>query len=1571
MTESTPRPRRSTRVLVASLFSFSALACGHDAPPPTVGGDFGDASYSDLVLDPSSRPAWRSLVPAPPPETPRPDAGAMPPPPEGDAGVRLPEVGEVEILIGREGDRRPLVPEPNDRLDGGFHGVFVAAGQAPPERLHVVLDAPYQSWADEGTFVHLVVLTPDFRPAAGAEIYLFERLIGTADEHGAFAFRREPSHFDGGAGLLVARHGGLSRRVRYDAGSRTSSFEAVTIYGYTDRGIYEPGDTALFRAIAWRLRGEYVALPDHELELELVDDREQIVSGASVTTDEWGIAETPFPIPATLADGPYRLRVRSGEEVAESRLVVQRFVAPVIAMDHDLPRYLARTREELTANVSLRYFAGGDVGAVHLALVAKNGATEIARVERDVSGPGPHALVFDAETLARVLASLGGRGNSERSTLALDLIATDEHQRTDTIHRFVDVVPNPYMVAVEVDRTRYQVGDPVNVMVRATERDGVPVRDRDVVLQIDRRTRLTAHTDADGVARFTFAMLTHGAPLEAFLSDVREPVGEAELPSPVSVPMLSAVPSTVVASGEEIDVHVLFPSDVRPVEGVVHADVVDSSGAIIHSSLVPIVDAGGRPEAQSRIVAPSWGSMLLTLWCVARRGSSIGVVTDGQSLVVTPGATLTVTLGGLPERAGPGDEIDAQIEVRDREGALHEAILGVSVADRAVLSLLDPFERAPVDRFYNPERKVLASTGAQTLTWPWVSRTWGEDRTDIGWPGTFGFHAGRDPQPSRLNPGEEATFDAIPPSSYAAYGTDPMSALGALMGDQIGGNFGFGGLGLSGTGMGGGGTGEGTIGLGNLGTIGHGAGTGTGSGYGSGAGALGVLGQMAGAWNGPTSPYGEEPPAAQPTTIVLRTEHDETSLWLPRLVAHGGQAQIHARLPESITEEEISVLATDRAGGIALARVRVPIAQELFARSDLPPSVSEGEALDVNVAAENHGSAPMAIELALEAIDPTEAARGSITVEGEPRRATLAPGGTLTARYVVTGHAPGQARYRVRARAGSFEDVDERDVYVEPVGEPAIEPHTGLVANGTYRTRLELAEDDRAREIRLGVVFPTVAPALASVDELFALAPWGPDPAASQVMGAAAAYRYLVLTDRFDPVVHGETVDRLRRTGDRIRAAQGFDGGFGWHWSNGQSAPFVTVHVLEAMLELRDVALFHDEQAIHRAAAYLVSALRENGPFAANDVAPWEGHDPWVSTAASVEALHAIARALPEEDPLFAIVRDELYPPRMREVLDSTRPDPLALAHTVAAGLWLGALDRDALEDLVPRLVNVRNVTHWEPGWFDAWGGTVEAAATTLEVLDVLRAGEHDTARGLVTDARFEGAARDAIRFILHTRGSFGAWHNTRATAWAIRALTRVAPGDPDEHGTVRVLVDGQERQRTEVSASSIFASALALREIDLSGLPAGRHEIEVRYDGRTQPRVELEVRRWVGGGTPPPPAEALSRRVPERCAVGAPCPVVIEVPSTLSFPALIEQPLGDAFELDRDALEDLRARGALSWHELSNGLLRVAVPTRTSTLTLPLRAARTGHLVLAPTRASRLAGGLTLRSEPASVESR
>lgn len=75
-----------------------------------------------------------------------------------------------------------------------------------------------------------------------------------------------------------------------------------------------------------------------------------------------------------------------------------------------------------------------------------------------------------------------------------------------------------------------------------------------------------------------------------------------------------------------------------------------------------------------------------------------------------------------------------------------------------------------------------------------------------------------------------------PYGAETAIGSDPMSALGALMGDQLGQNSGFHGLGLRGTGRGAGGDGRGTIGLGTFGTLGHGGGEGDGNGYGDNGG---------------------------------------------------------------------------------------------------------------------------------------------------------------------------------------------------------------------------------------------------------------------------------------------------------------------------------------------------------------------------------------------------------------------------------------------------------------------------------------------------------------------------------------------------------------------------------------------------------------------------------------------------------------------------------------------------------------------------------------------------------------
>jgi len=108
--------------------------------------------------------------------------------------------------------------------------------------------------------------------------------------------------------------------------------------------------------------------------------------------------------------------------------------------------------------------------------------------------------------------------------------------------------------------------------------------------------------------------------------------------------------------------------------------------------------------------------------------------------------------------------------------------------------------------------------------------------------GTKGPKDNPDPHMARSQAKEAARNAGILASlseQNGQLGQDPEAALGGLLGEQTGEQFGYGGLGLQGTGRGGGGTGEGSIGLGDLNTIGHGGGGGSGSGYGRGAGGLG------------------------------------------------------------------------------------------------------------------------------------------------------------------------------------------------------------------------------------------------------------------------------------------------------------------------------------------------------------------------------------------------------------------------------------------------------------------------------------------------------------------------------------------------------------------------------------------------------------------------------------------------------------------------------------------------------------------------------------------------------------
>lgn len=92
--------------------------------------------------------------------------------------------------------------------------------------------------------------------------------------------------------------------------------------------------------------------------------------------------------------------------------------------------------------------------------------------------------------------------------------------------------------------------------------------------------------------------------------------------------------------------------------------------------------------------------------------------------------------------------------------------------------------------------------------------------------------------------------------------------------------------------------------------------------------------------------------------LVVRTGTDETSLWLPR--ARSNAQTLQVRVPDTIGEHQFNVLASDRQGGIALARATMAVRQALYVRAGtVPETLTVGDVATVTLVARNSGETPV------------------------------------------------------------------------------------------------------------------------------------------------------------------------------------------------------------------------------------------------------------------------------------------------------------------------------------------------------------------------------------------------------------------------------------------------------------------------------------------------------------------------------------------------------------------------------------------------------------------------------------
>jgi uncharacterized protein YfaS (alpha-2-macroglobulin family) len=1429
-------------------------------------------------------------------------------------------------LLARADKLAPLLignpPASTDRLN------LSEVNKAKPTPLFVVVDTPYEIWSGQGTYLHVAVYDEAFAPVNGATVYLGTKPVGMTDEKGTVVVRNIPRQSDDAGDVseqwlraVLVRDGKTSiGEVPFSSYARTPSFESDRLFVYTDRGVYNPGQPILLRVIGWELKGDYKPLVDKEVEIMLLDSRGHVVAGAKPQTDAFGAASLSLPLPDRMPEGNYTLAAQIGQERAQARLRIERITPPSIDIEHTLRRYFTRSEKSLDFTVTLKSFSGAALHNGQLQVTVQHNNQILIDEKRAIDGSESYAFSFADKPIASLKEQL-----HEGEHFSVVITATDNAGRSDSVRRDLQFVTNPYTAVIEFDKNEYTIGEQVQVQVKLVDIEGVPVRNRQVRLEVEgAKTPKPVNTDANGVALFRLIARSpeDGILVSAFLSDVDKALAQSSATVLERKAMTSKVEQPVVHERRRVSIQVNIQSGYEPTEQFVHGDVVDSSGALVSAFLVPITHEGSRTVARGDFVAPTWGTMLLTLFCAAKKPGShsapsrfnVGLLVEGQQITVHPDRALKVELRGLPEQAKPGQSLSVEARITDPRGRKVDAEVGASVVDAAVLSLLNPLETTPEDRFYDPELKVLSNTGSEILTWPVVSRNWGLNLRDIALP-PFDFDQPDDRAEfsSRGHAGVGYGYGAVGSFGAGGYGTGAGSSSSSVSYESVGvGNLGAA-MDLAASGP------PGKVSM-SPSSDAPSAAKDVGVNHGVGAGTGALAGRSA-------------EPAVQ---ITIRTRFPETALWLPEAQTKDGTLRFNVTLPDAVTHQAITLVASDKHGGIGMSRHDLPVKQEVSARSDLPASLTSGDEVEVRASLLNLGEQPRKATLrlsssALEVIGPD-----SRSVEAPPHLA-------VSASFRVRASKVGAAPFTLTAEGPGFSDTEQRTLTVLPRGPFATQEHRGTLSRTqTFEKTIEIGSTEDV-DATLSLSFPTAATLLSAFTNRD-LSPWMllEEPGA----GAVIAYqveRVLTQMKKLTPERRTKLQQAYAEDAALLASSALADGSYAYA-RTGEASTYLTAKALAGLSALQKAGQPVDMTRLQQAVTALFASQTADGLFDTSDVAFWEGDTLKRREALSAEIYRTICEAGPGAVPSQLRSKLEALGTRMMTLAESS-DDPLTAADAALgqhACTWLPNQATISDDRIVSHLIQLRRTGHWEPSWFNAYGGTLEATAAVVEVL----------ARDPVKNA---AELRESAQYLLGTRSGFGNWRNGAGTVAVLRALAAFPSLDPEVRSQVRVEVNGHEVTHVDLPAGDPFDAALPLTHLSLThALKPGNNVVKVSYDGALQVPLLLEERRQV----PRASSEHFEvARVVKANEVHAGDETEVELVVSAKqamHRVAIEEPVPANAAIDPHSLDELQKQGAILEYRLDEHqvvlYLRDLGPKQVQ-LHYRLFASRSGRADWAPTR--------------------
>lgn len=585
-----------------------------------------------------------------------------------------------------------------------------------------------------------------------------------------------------------------------------------------------------------------------------------------------------------------------------------------------------------------------------------------------------------------------------------------------------------------------------------------------------------------------------------------------------------------------------------------------------------------------------------------------------------------------------------------------------------------------------------------------------------------------------------------------------------------------------------------------------------------------------------------------PAEIAARTDFSETAFWQPHLVTGAdGTAAIEFRVPESLTSWKLWVAAVTRDLASGYVEQEIRTAKDLMVRPYLPRFLREGDRADLRVAVDNASEKKLSGEVRFRIEDPdTKAdlsAEFGLPAGGGSAKFAAEAGQGTTVVFPVS--APAGVRplaFRVEARAGALSDGELRPIPVLPSRIRLAQSRFAALTGGERR---ELTfEDLRAED-------PT------RIDERMVVTVDG-----QLFYGLLDALPYLV---EYPYECTEQTLNRFVSAG--VLASM-FDRHPG-------------LQAMAAELAKRDTRWerFDAADPNRRMALEETPWLRQaRGGPGVEDEALLRVLDPQVARAVRAEALAKLEKAqlpsgafpwFPGGPPSPYMTLYLMYGLARASEFGVEVPEPMVrrgwtyLAQEIERDWWKRAIDDDCCWELLT-FANYVASSYPDPEWMES----VLPVKRRREILDFSfkHWKQHSPMLKLqlaLTLTRMERPkdAKLVLASVMDSSktdrdlGTYWApedrawlWYNDtiETHAWALRALSEVAPEDARDKGLVQWLFLNKKLghwKSTRATAEVLFSVAAWLQRKELL---ATREEIAVTFGGRTTAFV-FEPDRYTG----------------------------------------------------------------------------------------------------------------------------